>query len=75
MVLRVSGWLSKRLGAVGARLHRPWCRGPMLLDSGHIRGQTQAKRVHYILVTLRALFAVASAGGAVRRARLGLLNQ
>lgn len=48
----------------------------MLLESRNIRGQRKAKRVHYILVTLKALFAVASAG-AVHRVRLGLyeLNQ
>lgn len=48
----------------------------MLLESRYIRLQRQAKRVHFILVTLKALFAVASAG-AVHRARLGLykLNQ
>lgn len=48
----------------------------MLLESRNIGGQRKAKRVHYILVTLKALFAVASAG-AVHRARLGLyeLNQ
>lgn len=68
------GSWARGFSALRARLQRPWCRGPMLLESRYIRGQRKAKRVHYILVTLQALFAVASAW-AVHRARLGLLNQ